>query len=210
MRYLAVILLATLAAACSSSERAATSTIASYEPVDVGEFGERMGILESNGNYAIVNSFGYLGKYQMGECALIDAGFYTHDDSGCSRQDWAGSWTGAFGVDSVDSYLETAEAQDYAFHRFTAGNWATIQARGLDQYIGYNINGTLITAAGLLAGAHLGGVGGVEAFILSYGLEDRGDAFGSRISTYINLFNGIAPPPNLVDSVQAAALVEGS
>ncbi|MGF1627695.1 MAG: hypothetical protein ACFCVH_22675 [Alphaproteobacteria bacterium] len=207
MRYLAVILLAVLAAACSSSPDRASTSIASSGAIDLGEFGERMGILESNGNYTVVNSFGYLGKYQMGECALIDAGLYTRDDSGCRSQDWSGRWTGAYGVDSVDSYLTTADAQDYAFHRFTSGNWSEIRARGLDRYIGLYVNGTLITAAGLLAGAHLGGVGGIEAFLLSGGAEDRGDANGSRISTYINLFNGIAPPPSIVGLNQEAALV---
>jgi hypothetical protein len=204
MRHLAVVLLAVLAAACSSSVR--EPTVGPTGAVDVGEFGERMGILESNGNYTVVNSFGYLGKYQMGECALIDAGLYTHDDTGCTRQDWAGRWTGVFGVDSVDSYLRTADAQDYAFHRFTSANWAEIKRRGLDRYIGTYVNGTLITAAGLLAGAHLGGVGGLEAFLRSGGSEDRGDANGSRISTYINLFNGIDPPPGIVETTQEAAL----
>ena len=205
MRYLIVIFLAALAAACSSSP-SSVPTVASTGVVDVGEFGERMGILESNGNYTIVNSFGYLGKYQMGECALMDAGLYSGDASGCRDQDWAGSWTGIYGVHSVDSYLTTADAQDYAFHRFTSANWAEIRSRGLDRYIGMNINGTLITAAGLLAGAHLGGVGGVEAFLLSGGLEDRGDAYGSHISHYINMFNGIEVPESITELTQAASL----
>ncbi|MEZ5667149.1 MAG: hypothetical protein R3F55_06910 [Alphaproteobacteria bacterium] len=205
MRYLAVILLASLAAACSSSPSPTSTHVADRGPVELGEFGERMGLLESNGNYMIVNPYGYLGKYQMGECALIDAGLYTHDSTGCGSQDWSGQWTGAYGVDSVDSYLQTAEAQDYAFHRFTLANWAEIRRRGLDQYIGLNINGVKITAAGLLAGAHLGGVGGVEAFLLSLGMEDRGDAYGSRISNYINLFNGIEAPPSIVGITQAAS-----
>lgn len=205
MRYLAVIVLAGLAAACSSTPDPRPTVPVATGPVELGEFGERMGILESNGDYRIVNSFGYLGKYQMGECALIDAGLYTHDATGCRSQDWSGTWTGAYGVDSVDKYLTTADAQDRAFHTFTLGNWLEIRRRGLDQYIGLNINGVMITAAGLLAGAHLGGVGGVEAFVLSMGMEDRGDAYGSRISTYINLFNGIDAPSSIVEVTQAAA-----
>ena len=205
MRYVAAILLASLAAACSSTPSVPTTVASDPSPVELGEFGERMGILESNGNYEIVNSYGYLGKYQMGECALIDAGLYTHDSTGCRSQDWSGQWTGVYGVNSVDSYLQTAEAQDLAFHRFTSANWAEIRARGLDSYIGMNINGVVITAAGLLAGAHLGGVGGVEAFLQSYGMEDRGDANGTRISGYINMFNGIDPPASIVGLTQAAS-----
>lgn len=205
MRYVAVIMLAGLAAACSSTPDYVAAPNVPTGPVELGEFGERMGILESSGNYQIVNSFGYLGKYQMGECALIDAGFYTRDDSGCGSQDWAGTWTGAYGVDSIDKYLATPEAQDRAFHTFTVANWNEICRRGLDQWIGYNINGVMITAAGLLAGAHLGGVGGVEAFVLSMGMENRGDAYGSRISDYIGMFNGIPVPTSITGVSQAAS-----
>ena len=35
-----------------------------------------LGLSESGGNYGAVNKFNYLGKYQMGEEALSDAGYY--------------------------------------------------------------------------------------------------------------------------------------
>ena len=35
-----------------------------------------LGARESGGNYKAFNKYGYAGKYQMGEAALIDAGYY--------------------------------------------------------------------------------------------------------------------------------------
>ena len=37
---------------------------------------EMLGQRESSGNYRSRNPQGYLGKYQMGESAMIDAGYY--------------------------------------------------------------------------------------------------------------------------------------
>lgn len=44
------------------------------------DFFEALGQKESSGNYASINKkHGYLGKYQMGEAALIDSGYYKRD-----------------------------------------------------------------------------------------------------------------------------------
>jgi len=37
---------------------------------------EAIGERESGGDYKVVNNIGFLGKYQMGEMALVDAGYY--------------------------------------------------------------------------------------------------------------------------------------
>ena len=37
---------------------------------------ETLGKKESSGNYLAKNTRGYLGKYQMGEEAMVDAGYY--------------------------------------------------------------------------------------------------------------------------------------
>ncbi|MEW6609774.1 MAG: hypothetical protein AB1414_20405 [bacterium] len=46
---------------------------------------------ESSDNYGIMNNFGFAGAYQLGELAMIDAGFYEKD--GTSKNDWTGEWT---------------------------------------------------------------------------------------------------------------------
>jgi hypothetical protein len=40
------------------------------------DFLNDLGARESGGNYKAFNKFGYAGKYQMGEMALIDCGYY--------------------------------------------------------------------------------------------------------------------------------------
>ena len=41
------------------------------------EFLNDLGARESCGNYKAFNKYGYAGKYQMGEAAMVDAGYYT-------------------------------------------------------------------------------------------------------------------------------------
>ncbi len=55
-----------------------------------------LGLRESSGRYDVVSTYGYLGKYQMGELALIDVGYYRAD--GTSANDWAGPWSGKLGA----------------------------------------------------------------------------------------------------------------
>ena len=38
-------------------------------------FLDELAKMESGGNYRAFNKYGYAGKYQMGEMAMIDAGF---------------------------------------------------------------------------------------------------------------------------------------
>ena len=172
------------------------------------EFRERLGWFESRGDYTIVNRYGYLGKYQMGECALIDTGFYFEDDTGCLRQDWIGPWSGAHGVDSVAAYLSSPEAQDRAVQGLINQNWREMRRRGLDIYVGQRVAGVHVTIAGMLAGAHLGGVGGVERFLGSRGASDPSDAFGTSISSYMERFADADPPVDPRGQIFVAAAEE--
>lgn len=64
-------------------------------------FFELLGQQESSNRYNIKNYAGYLGRYQMGELALIDAGYYNRDYSGGNN--WVGNWTDKADKDGVDS-----------------------------------------------------------------------------------------------------------
>lgn len=46
-------------------------------------FLSQLGQRESSGNQAAINGFGYLGLYQMGEAALIDADYMQTEDKLC-------------------------------------------------------------------------------------------------------------------------------
>ncbi len=151
-------------------------------------FYEMLGKRESGGRYDMVNSLGYLGKYQMGEAALIDAGFYVKD--GTAKNDWKGEWTGKDGVTSREGFLASPEAQEKAIRAYHRRVWGYIRNMGLDGYSGSTVQGIPITDSGMLAGAHLLGVGGLKQFLESKGMEDPADGYGTRISEYIRKFAG--------------------
>ena len=148
-----------------------------------------MAARESGGNYTIVNTYGYLGKYQMGELALIDAGYYLRD--GTKTNDWIGSWTGKDGVTSKESFLATAQAQENAIRAYIGVQWGYIKSFKLDEYVGRTLSdGTVVTESGLLAGAHLKGIDGLRRYITSNGADDNEDAYHTRISSYVRKFAG--------------------
>ncbi len=65
------------------------------------EFLRDLGISESSGRYNIQNEYGYLGKYQMGEQALVAAGYYKPKLNYNNK--WDGEFTGKDGVYSVNN-----------------------------------------------------------------------------------------------------------
>lgn len=150
-----------------------------------------------NGNPLSVNAYGYVGLYQMGEAALIDAGYYNAD--GTARNDWSGTWTGRNGVNSLNDFLSDPNKQNKAITDFHQKLRGYIQSAGLDAYIGKTINGILITESGMIAGAHLVGIGGLKTFLSSNGKNVPSDALGTPITEYLETFgsfsiSAIAPP----------------
>jgi hypothetical protein len=144
-----------------------------------------LGARESSNDYKSVNQLGYLGKYQMGKLALIDAGYKDKD----------GNWTGKNGVNSKEDFLNSPEAQENSFDEYKRSQWRDIKHRKLDQFIGKEVGGIEITASGLLAGAHLRGVaGGIKKYLESDGKDDPTDANGTRVSEYLRKFKGYEVP----------------
>ena len=138
-----------------------------------------------------MNHLDYLGKYQMGNAALIEAGLYSGAVSP-DVQRWDDSkWTAAarsLGVTSRAGFLASASAQEYAVRAYTDAQWKYLVEMGLDSYAGQVVDGERVTAAGMLAGAHLMGAHSVEAY-LTYG-NDITDPNGTPVSSYIGLFPG--------------------
>ena len=115
------------------------------------------------GDYTVVNQYGYLGKYQMGEAALSEAGFYIEDNLDYDNQ-YEGTWSEKamrLGVNSRDDFLNNPEAQEAAIRALNIKQWRYIEYYGLDDYIGTTVDGVEVTASGLLAAVHLVGAGGV-------------------------------------------------
>lgn len=153
----------------------------------------------------VENKFGYIGKYQFGEDALKDIGYYVGDSSKNRRQlpngksqfqyDWLGDWTGKNGATSKDAFLKSEATQDAAARDWVRYLCKTMKHFKLDKFIGETISGVEVTESGIIAAAHLKGFGsakqpGVIQFLRSNGEVDAHDAFGTSVSKYMAKFKG--------------------
>ena len=153
------------------------------------DFLNDLGARESGGNYRAFNKYGYAGKYQMGEAALIDCGYYKKASRNYNN-DWSGEFTGKDGVFSIKDFLNNPQAQENAQIIFKKRQWGYLKACGADKYIGKIINGYTVTASGLLAAAHLKGAGAVRQYLVSSGVINPKDAFGTSVESYLKKFAG--------------------
>ncbi|RDY62026.1 hypothetical protein [Flagellimonas nanhaiensis] len=129
-------------------------------------FKEVLAFKESQGRYDVVNTLGYMGKYQFGLGTLNLMGVY-----------------------SAQAFLNSPILQEKTFDTNIARNkW--ILRRDIKRFVGKRIRGVEITESGILAAAHLAGAGNVKKYLRSYGKNDVSDAYGSSISHYIKKFAG--------------------
>lgn len=146
-----------------------------------------LGVRESGGNYGAFNKYGYAGKYQMGEMALVDCGYYKKNPPNYNN-DWQGVFTGKDGVYSIRDFLNNPQAQENAQLIFKQKQWSYLKSLGANKYVGHIINGNKITESGLLAAAHLKGVGAVISYLKSGGKNNPKDAFGTSVESYMKKF----------------------
>ena len=136
---------------------------------------------ESTNNYKADNGRGYIGRYQMGELALQDAGF----------MDAAGKWTkkaNYYGVYTTKDFLNTPKAQDAAIQEYHEKVCGYIQYYELDSYIGTNYCGVTVTHSGLLASCHLVGVGAMRDALSRGSMAWDGNKVAA--SDYMRMFGG--------------------
>lgn len=129
-------------------------------------FREAVAFKESQGRYHVVNTLGYLGKYQFGRTTLE-----------------------RFNIYNTHTFLNTPELQEDAFVALCSLNkW--ILRNDIKRSVGKKINGVIITESGILAAAHLSGAGNVKKYLRSHGQSTFKDAYGSSIQHYLKLFSG--------------------
>lgn len=129
-------------------------------------FKEALAFKESRGNYSVVNTLGYLGKYQFNRNTLK-----------------------AFGIDNTDTFLKDTRLQEDAFLALTARNkW--LLRKEIQRYAGKNVAGVRVTESGILAAAHLAGAGNVKKYLRSGGANNFADAYGTTIRHYLRKFSG--------------------
>ena len=150
-----------------------------------GDFLQSLAQRESTGNGQAVNQYGYAGLYQVGESALIDAGYYRRD--GTQNNDWRGGWTGKDGVNSLSDFLNSPATQTQAITTYHDVLWDQIKARGLDNKVGQTFQGVPITQSGLIAAAHLIGAGGLRSCLNGGSCTD---ANNTTALSYLHQFGG--------------------
>lgn len=159
---------------------------------DVDDFYAALAQRESSGNASVENTYGYLGLYQMGEPAMMDAKWYDESPpSETSANDWIGAWLSRAqnnGVNSKASYLDKPNAQNVAVRDYHDRVAVYISALDLLRFEGDIINGVEITRSGLLAACHLLGCGTVEDYLEAPGSGTPADAYGTTIEEYLSLF----------------------
>jgi len=129
-------------------------------------FKEAVAFKESQGKYHVINTLGYLGKYQFGKSTLK-----------------------RFKINNTQLFLETPELQEDAFIALCSVNkW--ILRKDIRRSVGKRINGIKITESGIIAAAHLSGAGNVKKYLRSNGENKFKDAYGSSIQHYLKLFSG--------------------
>ncbi|WP_073370769.1 peptidoglycan-binding protein LysM [Flavobacterium fluvii] len=137
---------------------------------------EAIAFKESQGKYKKVNSLGYLGKYQFGKETLKTVGI--HD----SRQ-----------------FLNSPRMQEKAFVALLSKNKSELK-NIIEKYEGKIVAGIQITESGILAAAHLGGVGSVKKFFRYKGSRYFKDAYGTSIRSYMRDFGGYETSGIVADS----------
>lgn len=129
-----------------------------------------LGYVESRNDWRVVNKHGYMGTWQHGTRLLKEFGLNITPEK--------------FRADS------SAFPPDVQYRVLMSQiRVQTIRLKKYDSWIGQEIGGITITRSGMLAGAHLGGIGAVKAFLYSNGTIDRADANETKISDYLKEFS---------------------
>jgi hypothetical protein len=131
---------------------------------------EAIAFKESQGKYKKINSLGYLGKYQFGTETLKTVGVHN-----------------------------SPKMQEQAFVALLSKNKSELR-HVIEKYEGQIVSGILVTESGVLAAAHLGGVGSVKKFFKNNGNRYCKDAYGTSIRSYMRDFGGYETSGIIADS----------
>ena len=131
-------------------------------------FMRHMARIESNNRHDIVNRFGMMGKYQFHPRTVRELGFKV------SRKE----------------FLSNPVLQDSVMVAYMRSNRSDLR-KLIRKYAGKRVNGVMVTESGILAGAHLGGTGGLLAFFYPERFNGKTvDANGTSIALYMKKFGG--------------------
>lgn len=152
------------------------------------DFFNDLGLRESSGKADVINNYGYLGLYQMGIPALIDAGYYKMEGNDINNHWESRYFTGKDGINNIDDFLQNPEIQKKAMIAYKEKQWEYLENWGIRKYIGKTINGIKISPSGILAAAHLVGQVRLEKYLSSNGKNIPKDANGTSVEEYLKKF----------------------
>ena len=135
------------------------------ESKDHAAFLKAVGFKESGNNYEIVNTYGYLGKYQFGYSTLKGLGYRL----------------------SREEFLNSPYIQEAAMQKLLEHNRKKL-SKYIDKHNNTTINGVLVTESGILAAAHLAGAGNVRKWFRKG--KDFQDGYGTSMTYYMSKFQG--------------------
>ena len=153
------------------------------------EFKDAIGQRESGNNYQIINTLGFLGRFQFGKPRLYDLGFSI--DGYCPKG------LAPKRIITKEQFLNDPALQDQLFDKHVVLLAKAIRNKYSEGVKKYSLSG-------LIAGAHLKGLGGVRGFLNG---NDNADAYGTKISEYINKFKDY-DIPGYESSVRDVAISE--
>ena len=93
------------------------------------------------------------------------------------------------GINDSLSFLNSPKLQEKAFVTLLSKNKWELKDE-IEKFSGKIVGGVKVTESGILAAAHLGGVGSVKRFLNSNGSLKCKDEYGTSVKTYMRDFGG--------------------
>lgn len=145
---------------------------------------QRLAAIESGGQYNIIGGSGdhYIGKYQMGRGALMDATCVS-SGRGPSSYSWRPSSRVCSGVSSTNGYLQTPVAQERSIDTYMRIQAGYLRSVGADRFKCTTVRGAFITPGGMLCAAHNLGAGDFTNWLR--GRHAGVDGFGTKVERYL-------------------------
>ena len=134
---------------------------------DILRFLEAIALFESNNRYDVVNSYGFLGRYQFSPRTIKHLGYDILNED----------------------FLRNNRLQDEIMLAYMRENYISLRPY-IDEYNNTNYKGMYITTSSILAGAHFAGATGMKRFLLNK-LDSIGtvDANGMTLRKYMTKFS---------------------
>jgi hypothetical protein len=169
---------------------------------DYRGFRDAVGERESSDNYGIVNSSGYMGRYQFGMARLSDF-HLTKLLPGKAKSDLNEDYEWING-NSRENFLKDPDLQDDIFlkHVKNLARWANNKWSGnfgqviqlktpyQSAHLQKQISEVALTLSGIVGASHLVGPGNAEKFVTGNGEKDPVDGNKTHASEYAYLFGG--------------------